>query len=208
MGDIFSSVLSLFVNRKPGSVISAYAILFVVFFIFGGINHYSVISRIDTYFTTGNMVRIAEAKQLYKDNPKAVAVLDDMLANEIRHKTVLESFWEELFSLNEDPINKRIPIFNTFSTVGFFIIFMLPLLIWTFIKDTLKGKTSLTVEILSILTVVASLFVFVWAFRWVTWNIPTIFGCNGYNYAINGVIQIVLICLFSKYIQNSSKQKK
>ncbi len=208
MGEIFSSVLSLFVNRKPGSAISAYAILFVVFFIFWGINHYSVISRIDTYFTTGNMVRIAEAKQLYKDNPKVVAVLDDMLANEIRHKTVLESFWEELFSLNEDPINKRIPIFNTFSTVGFFIIFMLPLLIWTFINDTLKGKTLLTVEILSILTVVAILFVFVWVFRWVTWNIPTICGCNGYNYTINGVIQIVLIRLFSKYIQNRNKQKK
>lgn len=81
MGDIFGSVLSLFVNRKPEAIISAYAILFVVFFFLGGVNHYSIISRIDTYFTTGNLVRIAEARQLYKDNSKAVAALDDMLDN-------------------------------------------------------------------------------------------------------------------------------
>lgn len=207
MGEFFSTVFSFFLRRFPGSLVSAYAILIVMFFLIWGIDHYGVISRIDTYFATGNMLRIAEAKKIYRDNNEAMNALNNMLDNEIKHRPIVESYWD-IFSMKKDPISKRVPLYNTLSTFGFFVVFMFPLMLWTFFASSFKVKTSLTVEILSLLTIVFIFLAIVWVFQWATWIIPTIYGNNGLNYALNGVIQVVTIILFAKYIKNSNKQRQ
>ena len=161
------------------------------------INHYGVIGRIDTYFTTGNMMRIAETKALYKDNPSVLLVLDEMLENEVKHKTITEEYLS-IFDLKMNPDNGRVRLIETLTSAGVFVIIFIPMTIYTGIKDYLRGKTIFIVELLTVMTVLASVFAIIWISQWFTSTIPSICGCSIYNYILNIAFQIAVLYVVIK----------
>lgn len=197
MGEFFTTIFSSFLNKSKGSTVSAYTIIILMFVLLWSIDHYSIISRIDTYFTTGNMMRIAEAKVLYKDNPEAMEALDVMLKNEIHHQTISNQYLQ-IFSLSQNQYNGRIWLYNTLTSAGVYVLLFIPMTFYTGIKDYLKGQTEFVIELLSTFTVLICILAGIWFLQWVTNQIPPIFGCNTYNYMLNVLIQVAALFITLK----------
>ncbi len=205
MGEFFSAIIGFFIGRSKQSSISAYAILFLVAFMLWAINHYSIISRIDTYFATGNMIRIAEVKEMYKDNPQALVALDEMLDNELEHKTITGEYMS-IFSLAPNPANGIPKLYNTLSTCSFFIFVALPFVFILSFKDFLKGDLPLIVDVLSFSSIALFILLIIWVSQYITSNIPLIWNSTTYNYILNLVIQIVISAMSIKWFYLSCKR--
>ena len=203
MGELFTTIISSFLAKSKGTSVLSYAIIILVFFLLWSVDHYSIVSRIDTYFTTGNMMRISEAKVEYKDNPEAIKVLDEMLANELDHQPV-SSQYMRIFSLSTNQNNGRVWLINTLSSAGVYVLLFIPLTIYKGIQCHLKERSPFMVDFLTILTILACLLACIWSLQWLTNNIPTLFGCNIYNYILNLFIQIVALYIT---INPSSRSK-
>ena len=204
MSDFFSTIIGSFLNRAQGSRVSAYAIIILIGSMLWMLDHYSIISRIDTNYTTGNMVRIAETRALYNDNPVAQNALDEMLENELNHKSVVYHY-TKIFALSPKANNGLSPLCNTLTTIGLFPIIMIPLLFVTMVKDYMKAKTPLIVELLSFLTVFVLVTAIVWIAQWLTSLLPPIFEKSYGNIVLNIAIQILFLCAFVKYLHISAK---
>lgn len=204
MSDFFSTIIGSFLNRAPGSRVSAYAIIILIGSMLWMLDHYSIISRIDTYCTTGNMMRIAETRALYNDNPIAQKALDEMLENELNHKSVVYHY-TKIFALSPKANNGLSPLVNTLTTIGLFPIIMIPLLFVTMVKDYMKAKTPLIVELLSFLSVLILIIVIVWVAQWITSIFPPILENSYGNIIINIVIQLLFSWAFVKYLHISAK---
>ena len=191
MVEFFSTIIRSFLNRSSGSRVSAYAILILIGSMLWMFDHYSIISRIDTYCTTGNMVRIAETRALYNDNPVALNALDEMLENELNHKSVVYHY-TEIFALSPKANNGLSPLVNTLTTIGFFPIIMIPLVFVTMVKDYFKAKTPLIVELLSFVTVFVLVAVIVWIAQWLSSLIPPLLENSCGNFCWNILMIIVL----------------
>ena len=183
---------------------TSYAIIIFLLFMLWCINYYGVIGRIDTYFTTGNMMRIAEAKALYKDNSAVLLVLDEMLENEVKHKTITEEYLS-IFDLKMNPDNGRVRLIETLTSAGVFVIIFIPMTIYTGIKDYLKGKTIFVVELLTVMTILASIFAIIWVSQWFTSQIPSIWGCSMCNYILNIAFQIAVLYMVIKHVSMRHK---
>ncbi len=192
MGELFTTIITSFLAKSRGTSVLPYAIIILVFFLLWAVDYYSIVSRIDTYFTTGNMMRISEAKIEYKDNPEAMKVLDEMLANELEHQSV-SSQYMRIFSLSTNQNNGRVWLINTLSSAGVYVLLFIPLTIYKGIQCHLKERSPFMVDFLTILTILACLLACVWFLQWLTNNIPTLFGCNIFNYILNFFIQIVAL---------------
>ena len=205
MGEIISTILGSFIKRGKASKIGAHTILILVFILLWALNHYSIISRIDTYFTTGNMMKIAETKSLYKNDAKAMKVLDDMLENELEHKTIVDEYME-IFSMIPNPSNGIPKIYNTISTVGMLLIFI-PLFFVLILLEYLKGKTPLVICSLVFLTILIVILSVVWISQYITGQIPSLCG-NRINYVINVLFQMIILYSFVKWFKISAERAK
>lgn len=202
--ELFNTVLKSFLNRAPGSKVSGYAIIILIGSMLWMLDHYSVISRVDTYFTTGNMTRIAETKHIYKDNPAAQKALDQMLDNELNRKSV-SKYYLGIFSKYPKRNNGLSPLCNTLTTIGLFPVIMLPLAFLTMLRDYIKGATPLVVELLTLLTVCSIIALSVWILQWLTSQFPPILENSIGNIVLNILIQILFFYFFFKYMHISAK---
>ena len=168
------------------------------------LDHYSIISRIDTYCTTGNMMRIAETRAFYNNNPVVQKALDEMLDNELNHSSVVYQY-TKIFAIIPQHKNGLSPLCNTLTTIGIFPIILIPLLVVTTVKNYVKGKTPLIVELLSFLTVFVIVAVIVWIAQWLTSLLPPILENSYGNIIINIVLQLLFSWAFIKYLHISAK---
>lgn len=204
MVEFFGTILKNFLKWAPGSRVSAYTIIILVGSILWMLDHYSIISRVDTYFTTGNMVRIAETRVLYNDNPAAQHALDEMLDNELNHKSVVYHY-SKIFALSPKTNNGLSPLCNTLTTTGLFLVVMIVLIIVTMINDYSKGNTPLMVELLTLLTVFSLIAVIVWIAQWLTSLLPPILENSYGNIALNIAFQMLIFYLFLRYLHINAK---
>ena len=151
------------------------------------------------------MMKIAETKSLYKNDAKAMKVLDDMLENELEHKTIVDEYME-IFSMIPNPSNGIPKLYNTISTVGVLLIFI-PLFFVLILLEYLKGKTPLFICSLVFLIILIVILSFVWISQYITGHIPSLCG-NRINYVFNVLFQMVILCSFIKWFKISAERAR
>ena len=101
-------------------------------------------------------------------------------------------------------LNPVIPmVFSIFMILGACAMMIFPNKIK--VKDYLKGKTIFVVELLTVMTILASIFAIIWVSQWFTSQIPSIWGCSMCNYILNIAFQIAVLYMVIKHVSMRHK---